>query len=104
LNGKRHEWQAVLLLPFVNEQHVLDALKSVYHLLNDDEKCRNVLGNDQIFFGPRHHLYSLVDSAIYSNIDKHYLSLIDRMSDRKSTSIGIYRPKQRIIEEKVSDI
>ena len=41
LNGKRFAWQAVVLLPFIDQKRLLDATSAVMPLLNDEEKRRN---------------------------------------------------------------
>ena len=65
LNGKKFAWQGVALLPFVSEVRLKAALKSVYHLLTEDEKRRNVRGDDRLFLGSRHPGYPVL-REIYS--------------------------------------
>jgi 5'-3' exoribonuclease 2 len=40
-NGKREKWQGVALLPFVDEERLLQALKPVYSTLTQEEEKRN---------------------------------------------------------------
>ncbi|CAM9801963.1 unnamed protein product [Lampetra planeri] len=42
LNGKQHEWEAVVLVPFICEKRLLEAMKSCEHLLTEEERQRNV--------------------------------------------------------------
>lgn len=44
LNGKKQEWEAVVLIPFIDETKLLAAMKETAHLLTDSEKKRNVHG------------------------------------------------------------
>nr|XP_032816417.1 5'-3' exoribonuclease 1 isoform X2 [Petromyzon marinus] len=42
LNGKQHEWEAVVLVPFICEKRLLEAMQSCEHLLTEEERQRNV--------------------------------------------------------------
>ena len=44
MNGKKMEWEAVVKIPFIEEDRLLEALKSKEHLLTPDEKGRNGFG------------------------------------------------------------
>lgn len=44
LNGKKQDWEAVVLIPFINEQRLLSAMKPCQELLSEDEKNRNKFG------------------------------------------------------------
>lgn len=54
LNGKRHTWQAVVLLPFIDEQRLQDTVKETIasHPLTAHEEERNRLGHNYVFTGP----------------------------------------------------
>ncbi|XP_040283999.1 5'-3' exoribonuclease 1 isoform X3 [Bufo bufo] len=41
LNGKQQEWEAVVLIPFINETRLLEAMKNCYKLLKEEERNRN---------------------------------------------------------------
>ncbi|KAJ8320860.1 hypothetical protein KUTeg_002447 [Tegillarca granosa] len=41
LNGKLQEWEAVVLVPFIDENRLLLAMESVYDQLSESEKARN---------------------------------------------------------------
>ncbi|XP_063223399.1 5'-3' exoribonuclease 1 isoform X2 [Bacillus rossius redtenbacheri] len=44
LNGKRQEWEAVVLIPFIDEVVLLEAMKSCNGQLTEEEKQRNTHG------------------------------------------------------------
>ncbi|KAM3932202.1 5'-3' exoribonuclease 1 isoform 1-T1 [Leptodactylus fuscus] len=41
LNGKQQEWEAVVLIPFIDETRLLEAMESCNRRLTEDEKKRN---------------------------------------------------------------
>ncbi|KAF5297711.1 hypothetical protein FQA39_LY12042 [Lamprigera yunnana] len=49
LNGKKHEWEAVVLIPFIDEEVLLSAMKSCNEKLTIEEKERNKHGPMLIF-------------------------------------------------------
>ncbi|XP_014250071.2 5'-3' exoribonuclease 2 homolog [Cimex lectularius] len=49
LNGKKYAWQGVALLPFVDEQRLKAGLKQVYGDLTEEERERNMRGNDRLY-------------------------------------------------------
>ncbi|XP_049529328.1 5'-3' exoribonuclease 1 [Anopheles darlingi] len=44
LNGKQQSWEAVVLIPFIDERRLLKAMKTCDEYLTDEEKQRNVHG------------------------------------------------------------
>lgn len=44
MNGKKMEWEAVVKIPFIDEQRLLAAMKTKDHLLSDSENERNEFG------------------------------------------------------------
>ena len=52
LNGKKNLWEGVVLLPFIDEKKLLEAIYSVGKKdeLNSEEKIRNCFGKDIVFF------------------------------------------------------
>lgn len=44
-NGKKQDWEAVVKIPFIEEGRLLSAMRSVEHLLTDDERARNSFGS-----------------------------------------------------------
>nr|CDJ86173.1 Putative 5-3 exonuclease domain containing protein [Haemonchus contortus] len=45
LNGKKNDWEAVVLIPFIDEKRLLSAMESKIPLLTQEEKLRNTPGN-----------------------------------------------------------
>ena len=43
LNGKQQEWEAVVLIPFIDEKRLLTAIKSIEEKLNLSEKSRELV-------------------------------------------------------------
>ena len=56
INGKKFAWQAVVLLPFIDEERLLDALETREDELSEDEKRRNSHGVSYVFVGEEHAL------------------------------------------------
>lgn len=67
LNGKKFAWQGVALLPFVDEERLLQALKEVYNDLMPDEIHRNSRGSDYLFVYRYNRLYPLL-KGLYENL------------------------------------
>ncbi|XP_002730377.1 5'-3' exoribonuclease 1-like [Saccoglossus kowalevskii] len=44
LNGKQQDWEAVVLIPFIDEKCLLDAMAPLNNILTDEEKRRNSHG------------------------------------------------------------
>ncbi|XP_060800903.1 5'-3' exoribonuclease 1 [Amyelois transitella] len=44
LNGKRNDWEAVVLIPFIDETNLLSAMAPCYQRLTDEEQKRNSHG------------------------------------------------------------
>ncbi|CAG7851990.1 5'-3' exoribonuclease 1; AltName: Full=Exonuclease 2; AltName: Full=Exonuclease II; Short=Exo II; AltName: Full=p140 [Serendipita indica DSM 11827] len=49
LNGKKQEWEAIVKIPFINEQRLLQAMASREHRLTKEEKERNTVGTSLTF-------------------------------------------------------
>lgn len=48
-NGKQQEWEAVVLIPFIDEKRLVDAMRECEPRLSDEEKRRNSHGPMQIY-------------------------------------------------------
>jgi 5'-3' exonuclease len=62
MNGKRMAWQGVALLPFIDEQRLLDAMNPEYPKLTPEEVRRNRWGDNLLFLSDQHKLYPFVES------------------------------------------
>lgn len=54
LNGKKHAWQGVALLPFIDQDRLLNAMDTVYDGLTELEISRNETGNELLWVGQHH--------------------------------------------------
>lgn len=66
LNGKKFAWQGVVLLPFIDEKRLLDAMAKKYPLLSDDEKARNTPGQEVLMIADSHPVYQDLVANFYS--------------------------------------
>lgn len=66
LNGKKWAWQGVVLLPFIDEKRLLDAMGKRYPQLSADEVERNAVGREVLIFSDKNPLYHNVTSNFYS--------------------------------------
>lgn len=44
LNGKKQEWEALVLIPFINENRLIDAMNDCNDNLTENERNRNIHG------------------------------------------------------------
>ena len=56
LNGKKYLWQAVALLPWIDERRLLRELHKVEPTFTAEEKDRNTLGDDYLFVHTSHRM------------------------------------------------
>nr|CAI5865767.1 unnamed protein product [Callosobruchus analis] len=83
LNGKKQDWEAVVLVPFIDEKLLLEAMKSCNEKLTDEEKRRNSHGPMLIYkhsefnkgpytapeyFLPVSHNYTEVQTMLYTDV------------------------------------
>ncbi|XP_011505747.1 PREDICTED: 5'-3' exoribonuclease 2 homolog [Ceratosolen solmsi marchali] len=69
LNGKKFAWQGIALLPFVEEERLFKALEPYYNLLSEEEKLRNIRGNDELYIGPDNKEYDFLKNLYRDKID-----------------------------------
>ncbi|KAK6965733.1 5p-3p exoribonuclease 1-like isoform X2 [Biomphalaria glabrata] len=50
LNGKQQDWEAVVLIPFIDEKRLLDAMASREQLLTKEENDRNIHGPHFLYY------------------------------------------------------
>ncbi|KAH7727859.1 5'-3' exoribonuclease [Aphelenchoides avenae] len=60
MGKRRAHGQPTVLLPFVDETRLLNALSKVYHKLTPEEKSRNLIGDDRLFAGQHHALFAFM--------------------------------------------
>ena len=48
-NGKQQEWEAVVLIPFIDESRLIAAMKDCESRLSETEKIRNRHGPMQVY-------------------------------------------------------
>ena len=70
LNGKKQSWKAIVLLPFIDEKRLLDAMGKRYPLLSAEEHARNALGKDALLLSEKHPLYDVLAVPFYSKKSK----------------------------------
>lgn len=70
-NGKTADWEAVVLISFVDEQRLKDAMAPLMPKLTPDEKARNVAGKDLIYsFNPQvDDVYKSPLKGLFSDIE-----------------------------------
>lgn len=66
LNGKKFAWQGVALLPFIDEERLLDAMAKKYPLLSTEDAARNEMGRDVLILSDQHPLYEELATNFYS--------------------------------------
>ncbi|KAI1311888.1 hypothetical protein EDD11_003289 [Mortierella claussenii] len=49
MNGKKQDWEAIVRIPFIDQDRLLKAMKSQEHLLTDEEVERNGTGESTVF-------------------------------------------------------
>lgn len=65
-NGAKQPWKAVVLLPFIDEKRLLDAMATKYPELTADEHERNARGKDVLLISETHPLYEEIKNNFYS--------------------------------------
>lgn len=86
LNGKKFLWQAVVLLPFIDQKRLLDAVGAVYPELTAEEQRRNDRGVELLLVGSSNPLYdSLCDLYAGNN---GQVALNPRLSSRMSGAVS----------------
>lgn len=75
LNGKQHEWEAVVLIPFIDEKLLIKSMKMVEHKLTADEKSRNTHGPMHLFMYNKKNLGT-------GSISKYFPSIEDNHAEK----------------------
>jgi 5'-3' exoribonuclease 2 len=66
MNGKKMLWQGVALLPFIDEERLLEAMKPFYGDLSEEEVKRNEIGNEFLFVGQQNALYDIFGETFHA--------------------------------------
>lgn len=67
MNGAKMSWQGIPLLPFIDEDRLLAAVKAKYHLLTDDEHDRNTLKHDELYISHGNKNYERFLKGLYKD-------------------------------------
>ncbi|VDO33176.1 unnamed protein product [Haemonchus placei] len=73
LNGKKNDWEAVVLIPFIDEKRLLSAMESKIPLLTQEEKLRNTPGNILLYCSLELLPPSLLLRPVLLPVDSFYL-------------------------------
>jgi len=64
LNGKKFAWQGVAILPFIDADRLLEAMKTKQNELTDDEKKRNEFGKETLMFSQAGQLFAVANKVL----------------------------------------
>ncbi|XP_055638720.1 5'-3' exoribonuclease 1 [Toxorhynchites rutilus septentrionalis] len=90
LNGKQQQWEAVVLIPFINEKKLLEAMEPCDAFLTDEEKQRNVHSAMKLY---------QYDEKGTSSLPASYG--FERVEQLKVKEIAIYREDLRVPDDKL---
>uniref|UniRef100_UPI0035CD3D4A 5'-3' exoribonuclease n=1 Tax=Komagataella phaffii TaxID=460519 RepID=UPI0035CD3D4A len=77
MNGKKVIWQAIPLLPFIDENRLLKAVQSKYDQLTEDEKFRNTNRSEILVLGRSHSHYPTLVKELYEEGKDSYEFQVD---------------------------
>ncbi|KAA0203217.1 hypothetical protein HAZT_HAZT005595 [Hyalella azteca] len=80
LNGKQQDWEAVVLIPFIDEKRLLEAMSKESHRLTEDERRRTA-------HGPMY-VYSFTPDNLGTYEDRNISPTIGKVS-KSSTAINV---------------
>jgi 5'-3' exoribonuclease 2 len=70
LNGKKFAWQGTAILPFIDSDRLLEAMKTKYEELTDDEKKRNEFGKETLMFSQSGKLFKVANKILSGKAGK----------------------------------
>uniref|UniRef100_A0AC35TJG3 5'-3' exoribonuclease n=1 Tax=Rhabditophanes sp. KR3021 TaxID=114890 RepID=A0AC35TJG3_9BILA len=88
LNGHKFAWMGVALLPFVDQERLLDCLNSNMDGLTEDEKRRNIRGENILFVSNKHPAFKHLSSIYESNLDNTWTSINKYLTNGMNGLIG----------------
>uniref|UniRef100_A0A0K0DTB8 5'-3' exoribonuclease n=1 Tax=Strongyloides stercoralis TaxID=6248 RepID=A0A0K0DTB8_STRER len=108
LNGKKHAWMGVALLPFVDQDRLLACLEKYSDGLTEEEKRRNVRGENHLYVSKHHQSFKKIREIYENNQDVTWISLnpasnngitllISRMVDCINPDEPYYSPVKAMI-------
>ena len=80
MNGKKMLWQGVALLPFIDQQRLLEAMATKYPELTDYEHQRNERGKDVILVGNKHPLFDYLEGLYGKKKAKEPVPIVAKRS------------------------
>lgn len=72
MNGAKMSWQGVALLPFIDENRLLEVVQKKYQYLSEEEKERNTLRGEELLITKRNKNYRYFIQELYDNNIKEY--------------------------------
>jgi len=78
MNGKKMTWQGVALLPFIDEERLLNAMATQYPNLSDEEIRRNRWGHNILFASDEHPLYPFFEQ-LFGKRRKEDVRILDHI-------------------------
>lgn len=66
MNGKKMSWQGIALLPFIDQDRLLTAVRAQYPLLSDAERARNIRGEPVLLISNKNANYERFSKKLYS--------------------------------------
>jgi 5'-3' exoribonuclease 2 len=84
LNGKKFAHQGVVLLPFIDEKRLLKNMHELYDKLTGDEKVRNDVGREHLYFSTNHPMYQELATNWYTKKQG-----APKVNLRAKTSLGL---------------
>jgi len=82
MNGKKMAWQGVALLPFIEEERLLGAMKPHYSQITEAETIRNKWGTNVLFLGEQHKLFDSL-CLLYTKRQKQEVSHMKPCGDMR---------------------
>ena len=76
LNGKKFAWQGVVLLPFIEEKRLLNAIAKIYPEVSAVDHARNGVGKESLHMSDQHPLYNDLATRFYSKREDTGVSLL----------------------------
>ncbi|XP_057341540.1 5'-3' exoribonuclease 1 isoform X1 [Microplitis mediator] len=97
LNEKKQEWEAIVLIPFINEKKLIEAMSRYNHLLTPEEAKRNRHGPMSIITYTEENLGSVRAPDYFPSIESH--ALIETMDPKE-----IIVPNDKLVKGLCPDV